>query len=245
MRSTPAGIDGPRTDYSPFLVHLTRNDSDENGDTALKNFNSILRDGAIYAYNAHCLHNKRLNELTKQQRNYFKVCCFTETPLDQIHHLTQEIPGRSHKLEPFGFVFRKEYVLSRGAQPAIYVNSYGGANHHRKAFDKAFDIAKKSGYKGDTWKMLPHVNAFHGGYDFAWEREWRLTGDLDFELDDLVCVILPESGYAPLRYTLAKKGIAAISPGWNYAKVVAELSHQQRRTKRIVEINAKQKRLSK
>jgi hypothetical protein len=81
-------------------------------------------------------------------------------------------------------------------------------------------------------KILPLVNVMHDGHDFGWEREWREMGDVEFELNDLVCVILPERE-TDLREQMATKGITAIDPDWSHEQVVAELASQQRRTKQI------------
>lgn len=136
----------------------------------------------------------------------------TETPLDQIQHLTKWIEGRAHNLEPYGFVFRKDLLLKKGAQPAIYINGYGSQNDVHKGYNRIFLSAVRTGFTGEAWRVLPFVNVMRRGCDFAWEREWRVTGDFEFDLADLKCVILPPSGYGPLRYRLDKLGIAVISP---------------------------------
>ena len=48
----------------------------------------------------------------------------TETPLNQIHLLVQNIPGRSIKLSSYGIVFRKDFIVSKAGQPALYINEY-------------------------------------------------------------------------------------------------------------------------
>lgn len=68
----------------------------------------------------------------------------------------------------------------------------------------------------------------HEGYDFSWEREWRIRGDLRFSPRDIVCVILPAQGQDALKERMARSGIATISPGWTYEQIVAELAKQQR-----------------
>jgi hypothetical protein len=88
-------------------------------------------------------------------------------------------------------------------------------------------------FRGKIWRILPFVNAMHERYDFTWEREWRIAGPLDFRYQDLVCVILPDRRVR-LRELMAKAGIAVISPGWIHERIVAELSRQQRSTKRLL-----------
>ena len=88
-----------------------------------------------------------------------------------------------------------------------------------------------SDFTDESWHLLPFVNAMHERYDFTWEREWRVLGDLTFQPSDIVCVILPETGAEDLRAELIKSGVAAVSPSWNYERIVQELALQQRKTK--------------
>ncbi len=45
--------------------------------------------------------------------------------------------------------------------------------------------------------MLPMINVMHSGHDFMWEREWRIAENLEFELDDVKCVIFVEIARTP------------------------------------------------
>jgi hypothetical protein len=237
MPTIPAGLNQPRADISRFVVHLTRDDRDDftdGGGTAFENFRAILDEQRILAVRSHCLHRNKLRQLDERQRRFFDVACFTATPLHELHHLTTPIEGRSHNFEPFGFVFSKQLLLEKGAQKAVYINGYGGPNYYRAAFDQVFETAVKTGFFGRSWRMLPFVSAMHGKYDFAWEREWRMSGHFHFDLSDLECVILPADKYAPLKRTLHERGIAVISPGWTYEQLLEELSTQKRTTRRIL-----------
>jgi hypothetical protein len=70
MRSIPAGIEGSRSDYSRFVVHLTRDDSSDDayGKTAIANFKSILDQQCILAVRSHCLHSPKIEQLDKKQQ---------------------------------------------------------------------------------------------------------------------------------------------------------------------------------
>ncbi|HLP91163.1 MAG TPA: hypothetical protein VK184_21615 [Nostocaceae cyanobacterium] len=237
MNNTPRllATDG-REDISQFVIHLTRNDQDdyEDGNTAKNNFQCIMRDRKIIAVRPHCLFNKRLNTLSTEDKQKLNVACFTEVPLDQLHLLVREIPGREIKFEPYGFVFSKEFIIESGGQPAIYINSYNRTLYLREAVDEIFKISHKNGrFVSKIWRILPFINAMNEKYDFSWEREWRINGDLEFELNDLVCVILPEDKESSLKQNLAKKGIAVISPGWTYEQIANELVKQQKLTKQL------------
>jgi hypothetical protein len=177
------------------------------------------------------LHGKRIPERLREK---CLVCCFTEVPLPQIHLLVRKIPRRQIQLEPYGLVFSREFILAQGAQPAIYINSYEGNTWLREAADHLFEAASKEGWqKGKLWRLLPFLNAMHESYDFTWEREWRVRGDLKFRPKDVICVILPSAGEEKLREQFARYGVPAIAPGWSYEEIVGELSKQQRRTRRI------------
>ena len=183
-----------RSDLSRFVVHLTRDDSADfrDGATATRNFESIVKQRKIRAIQPHCLHGSKIPDAHQDQ---FSVCCFTEVPLGEMHLLARHIPGRKIQLSEYGFVFSREFILSKGAQPAIYINSYNDNTWLREAGDRIYKISKEHNFhKGKLRRFLPFLNAMHEGYDFTWEREWRVLGDLDFDPKDVICIILPEDG---------------------------------------------------
>lgn len=220
-----------REDISRFVVHLTRDDrkSFSNGSIARKNFLTILKEKRIVAYSSHCLHHKKLPD-----KPFFKTACFTETPLNHIRQLVGPIPGRQIELEPYGFVFLREFIVKAGGQPAIYINSYDGNTRLRESVDELFRVARDVAPVNTLLsRLLPFINAMHERYDFTWEREWRVLKELKFKHSDLVCVILPDDGDDELRSMMAEGGIAAISAGWSYEQIVAELAKQQRATRSV------------
>lgn len=222
-----------REDFSKFVVHLTRDDRKEfeDGATAEENFLNIIKEERIGAFRAQCLHSNKIPDDLEEK---FSVCCFSEVPLNQIHLLTDNIQGRSINLEPYGLVFRRDFILSKKAQPAIYINSYKENSWLRGSFDRVFDIAKNKDFKqGKLWRILPFINIMNEHYDFSWEREWRVRGDLKFKLSEIVCVILPTNDHK-LNNKFTKNGIPVISPGWTYEQIVLELSKQQKKAKRFL-----------
>jgi hypothetical protein len=107
--------------------------------SAPQNLRSILRSRRVKAGTAHCLHRQKLEQAPPSVRRAFEVTCFTEVPLNQIHLLTQPIAGRRIQLEAYGLVFEKRFLVQQGAQPALYINQYGGTNASlRDAADKIF-----------------------------------------------------------------------------------------------------------
>lgn len=222
-----------REDISRFVVHLTRDDSQDfsDGGTAEENFRAIIEDRRIGAYQPHCIHSK---EIPKKLRPRYSVACFTEVPLTQLHLLTKRIPGRKICLKPYGFVFSREFIISKGAQPAIYINSYNNNSWLRDAADVLCGIARSKEFaKGKVWRFLPFLNAMHERYDFTWEREWRVRGDVQFTPSDVVAAILPKTNCEEWRDKFASRGIPVLSPGLSYEEIIGELSQQQRKTRSI------------
>jgi len=222
-----------RQDISKFIIHLTRNDKDtyRYGSTPKENLISILKEQEIKAFRHHCLFSIKLKEMSKEIRSEFKVACFTEVPLTQIHLLIQPIEGREIKLEPYGLVFDKNYFIKNGGQQALYLNSYCD-NLIRDSADELFDYCMRNYNESEKMRrLLPFFNAMHKNYDFSWEREWRVLNGFKFNLQKLICLILPEDE-EELHEKFDGSGIAVISPGWDYEKIVYELSRQQRKTKR-------------
>jgi len=224
-----------REDISRFMVHLTRDNSADfdNGQSATKNFGDIYRSREILAVKAHCLHGRKVRLLPVRHRSKFEVACFTETPLEQIKHLTKPMAGRRTQMEPYGFVFKSEFIKALGGQQVTYINSYAGNSHVREGYDAIYQTGVSNDFRGKGWQILPHVSAMHQRYDFAWEREWRVAASVKFDLSDLVCVILPDDYHAPLRFRLTQRGISVISPEWSYERMVESLSEQQRLTRRL------------
>jgi hypothetical protein len=231
-----SNVTAEREDISRFLIHLTRDDRaswGSGGGTAYDNLLAILTQAKVDAFRPHCLHNKRLDELSLIDQERFFVSCFTEVPLTQIHLLTQEVKGRRFRFEPYGVVFRKASLIEKGAQPALYINQHGSNLALREAADELFDDSVKSAFVGKAWKMLPYLNVMHSGYDFSWEREWRVLGSLKLTRKNVVALILPEGDQSDLKVFSAKYGIPVLSPGWTYDRIVEEFASQQRHTARL------------
>jgi len=199
--------------------------------TARDNFMQMLGIGEITALRPHCLHRRSVPEAHLAK---FNVCCFTECPLTQIQHMIGYKPGRQVQLEPYGFVFRRELLIERGAQPVTNINSYDVDKSIRQAYDMDFEEAKRMKFTGTRWKKLAFLSAMHSGYDFSWEREWRHLADFSFEKSDLVCVVVPDGEDVEIREKLARLAVPMFCPEWGLEQLLEEFGRQQRRTKRLI-----------
>ena len=231
------GIDLSREDQSRFVVHLTRDDSgtySSGGQSAYKNFLSILKSKKIGAYSSHCLFTPKLKELGDNSlRKRFYVSCFTETPIGQLAKLIGDKPGRRICLESYGFVFRKDAFIRSGGSPAIYVNGYSDDCGQKKSWMRLYSQwAEDPEANQPLGRILPLVNVMNDTHDFSWEREWRMIGSFEFTYPEIVAFILPKDGVVQeLLDKLEKSGIPTISPGMSYEAIVDEFSKQKRRVR--------------
>jgi hypothetical protein len=215
-----------RTDVSPFLAHLTR---EADGETAHDRLHRILTDGQLIAGQTP-ISTVRFGGNTagwtqQEKRRWFGAVCFTETPLGEAHCLL-DIQGRTVNLEPYGILFVKDLLASRGVAPAIYLNNAAGAADDLVA--ALFSL--KETHAEAARRLLPLVTAFGlkirppnvadrvpGQVDFYWEREWRYPADLGpftFGNEDVFCGLCPhehieefEDRYRPIKFIDPRRNI--------------------------------------
>ena len=230
-----------RDDLSRFLVHLTR---DYEFSTAEQNLVSILDNRRIEARNSHCLFSPLISTIgfSKKLKKEFQTVCFTEAPLNQLQHLTQDIPKRKIKLKPYGIVFWKDILLDAGANPAMYVNSRADGlrefllNQFREHFtDRKSYRSLRRDYGDEADSIIRYyamINIISEKFDFSWEREWRFKGDLRFKFEQIVAIVVPdpdkfyEKNIPMLRPAIRKKvkRTSLVCPDWNYEEVVEEMA---------------------
>jgi hypothetical protein len=140
------------------------------------------------------------------------VVCFTETPIDQIGVLLHKVSGRNFKPDPYGLVFKKEYIRQQGGNPVFYIT---------KEIAKPLWPLYNDEPSGEVCKLLALVTVCEEGNDWHWEREWRIVGNLQFDLEDIYCGLCPtndisyfENKYSPVKF---------ISPYWGINKILDKL----------------------
>lgn len=119
--------------------------------------------------------------------------CFTETPLTELRRMTRR--GRK-----WGVVFDKELMRERfGAQPVWYLSDpspqWDAAQQLMGSF---LDNRRRPRVADDPyWRITPFLDPVRPTdsaypHDWRWEREWRVVGDVRFELSDISFVVWPE-----------------------------------------------------
>lgn len=212
-----------KLDYSPLLVHLTREDTEFQAKDVL---GIILDENTLRAYKHHCYFSKNLDASQSEPvKNKFRVVCFTETPIGQIDVLLNKVAGRNFEPAPYGLVFKKDYIREEGGNPVFYVT--------KKIAKPMYDLLYTEYIQGkeqvpeDLCRLLALVNICEKGEkgekdnDWHWEREWRIVGDLEFKLNDIYCGLCPEENISDFENKY--KPVIFISPNWGVNKILDKL----------------------
>jgi len=170
-------------DLSEFVVHFTKG-SDKDGYDAIISilWQRILKRGPKPFGAA------RGQAPADSQR----AVCFSEIPLGFLSRLVER------RKSPYGIAFRKRFVLDTGGGPVWYVER--GSPPHA-ALRRLMGATGSAGPESDAWavwNLTPYVDvtsdpAAPYTYDFRWEREWRTTTDVAFEVDDVAFLFIPEA----------------------------------------------------
>jgi len=161
-------------DLSRYLVHLTRSEDD---------LISILRSGRIEARNAFGVGRN----FSVAHRWHYSVC-LTEIPLQDLRRMT--------KKRPWGIAFDKERLRTKfDAQPVWYLRD---PSTQLEAVHGAMRSASGTA-KADIWSLTPFIESVRSfgsiaPNDWRHEREWRVTGDLEFEFNDIALLVLDDGG---------------------------------------------------
>ncbi|MFH1891259.1 MAG: hypothetical protein ABIK83_01085 [Candidatus Zixiibacteriota bacterium] len=193
-----------RSDLSPFLVHLTKDES--GGRSAKENLTKILTEKQLLCSDQ-LISDARFGMLTSslteaEKQDLFSAICFTETPLNEVHSLL-EISYRGVDLKPYGLAFLKERLADRGVSPVLYINNIRGNSD--ALFQAMCTLCETR--RNEAKRLLPLMAVFgkkiqppaasnpqSGDVNFIWEREWRQPkseGQLGFEANDVFIGFCP------------------------------------------------------
>jgi hypothetical protein len=210
-----------KRDYSPFLVHLTKDDVLADGEviSAKEILDTILEEKTLKAFNHFFPYSPNLKSQDASVIDKFRVVCFTETPIDQIDVLLNKVVQKQFNPEPYGLVFKKEYIQEKGGNPVFYTTLKIAKPLWQYLYHPHVEGKEQVG--DDICKLLALVTKCQKGHDFHWEREWRIVGNLKFDLNDIYCGLCPEGdiSYFENKYAPAK----FISPYWGINKILDKL----------------------
>ena len=146
------------------------------------------------------------------------MVCFTETPIDQINVLLEEVSGRNFKPKPYGLVFKKDYIRQQGGNPIFYTTK----EIAKPLWSLYWPLCSKDVEQSseDIYRLLALVSVCEKGNDFHWEREWRIVDNLKFKFEDIYCGLCPE---AETQYFESKYPIIFIDPHWGINKILDKM----------------------
>lgn len=110
--------------------------------------------------------------------------CFSEVPIDKVERLM-----RRHG--PYGIAFTKDFIRAKQGARVWYVDQ--GSEQARNLNEHLFALRSVRDFGHPTWGLTPFMDlVMPGVYEWDWEREWRVRGDVHFLLEDVSFVITPE-----------------------------------------------------
>ncbi len=222
-----------RSDLSTFLVHLTR---DGGGTTAKARLKSILASGTIeartmFGHAKHALEGQHLD--CKSQ----KCVCFTETPIEHVNLVLQEIGDRMCQFKPYGIAVTKKMGRVAGVNPVWYVDITPGhywlSNKINAMIQQALQAGNFDG--SDISAITPFIEQMGSGQaadgsgykkEFWWEREWRKVGD--FCVPPTCIAFCPEAEIREFQehvlYTQFED-VRCVDPCWSLEQTIAHLAY--------------------
>jgi hypothetical protein len=226
-----------RSDLSTFLVHLTRDSADR---TARDNLLAILLERELKAISPMGM----AVDVAKDDPAFAetqKVVCFTETPLEHVWMLCEDIENRTVQLRPYGLAFTKTWARRHRANPIWYIDITPSGhewltnpiNEMLKA--AAAGQAVVSSWPPNTWaktdlahapiaRLTPFFEQMGKPAEirkeFWWEREWRRVGDVGFQWHEAVAVFVPENDHVAFSQLLEAgrtiRSLPALPRPWRF-----------------------------
>ncbi len=159
-------------DMSSYVVHFTENPAV---------FAKIIATGVLLASGPFGFSWARKVDEVKALHS---SVCFSEVPLDKVERLM-----RRHGL--YGIAFKKSFIRANGGARVWYIDQ--GSEQARSLNDHLLALNARGDFDNPIWRISPFVDlVMPGRYEWDWEREWRIQGNLSFDLEDVAFVITPE-----------------------------------------------------
>ena len=221
-----------RPDLSTFLVHFTR---DHPGHGAADNLRSILDSQVIEARTAMGMAYEKLRAADPAHPGLpsQRVVCFTETPLESLYLLAEEIDNRNCRFRPYGIAITKRIGRVKGVNPVWYLDIT--PRHDwlttpvNALVDAAVALPPAEFAALPISKLAPFFEQMgtrpgHYRKEFWWEREWRHVGE--FLLPDEFIGFCPEAEIEDFEAFAAahERDARFIDPFWSLERIIAHLA---------------------
>ena len=170
---------GSRSDLSSQVIHLTRS-ADHDGE-------KIGPVDVLFKM----LKERRISGSTTDSGficGEIPATCFQDAPVYSVCqniHAEEEyrktVTEAKVRYVGVGLMFSKPYVFSRGGRSVVY-----------ETLEKAKDILPES----EWWRIVRHdLTDPENFVDWTHEREWRVPGGFDFDLDEVTVAVPSKVGY--------------------------------------------------
>jgi len=117
--------------------------------------------------------------------------CFSEVPLHLVQRIAQERGNH-------GIGFTKQFMIERGGNPIWYVERGSTLHDAIRAMTRETPTTLKPA-NDRIWQITPFIDVRGVNYQFEWEREWRHRGHLNFEVEDVAFLFIPEELHEAAR----------------------------------------------
>jgi hypothetical protein len=230
-----------RNDLSTFLVHLTR---DTGTETARANLLRILDREVVEARSVYGM-GKAYEDVDSEFQNSQRVV-FTETPLEHVWMMCQDIESRSMHFSHYGLAVTKSWARRNHINPVWYldISSRGGPDWLtqpinrllERAYDDSVEDEEAPLADSDIAKIAPFIEQMGpmrsgGRKEFWWEREWRHVGHLHVPWQHIVAVFAPNNQHSRLLEQMTE-GVSPkytapplLDPRWGLERMIASLAH--------------------
>jgi len=186
-----------RPDPTPFLFHMKRSTSSNDGYLAYDNLLNILKEGVIWGSS-----NKK--GFTKGPN---RATCFMDVPFASLKYILA--PNRAEpqkpRYEPYGIMLRKFYTYDTGCRAVLYMSDEEL---------KSLRIRQE-----ELWRVVRFEVANENWISWIHKREWRSKGDFKLPIKILSVLVkdLKEAGHrreikkTPKKFKCKPKSIIPLS----------------------------------
>jgi len=170
-----------RSDISMGIVHLTKGNDEL---SSIQVLIKILKEQKLIGSTNQVINGAQCGFICGNH----PVVCFQDVPLHSLsenilfeQHIREDDPNSPKRYTPFGLRFDKRYIFQKGGRPVIYEKT---------------DVAKSFLPEEEYWRIV-RLDLDNGNNIIDWihEREWRIKGDLEFELGQVEVLLSNEKAF--------------------------------------------------
>lgn len=116
-----------------------------------------------------------------------RAVCFSETPLDMLERIV-----RTRSL--YGLGFRKKTLVAKNGAPLWYLDA--GGEQARLVNQQIAERVRRGVNPVDPfWRLTPFIDHPQDVGPFEWEREWRVVGEMRFDVSEVAFLFLPKADH--------------------------------------------------